>query len=197
MNRNKRIIREIKKGCESSIMEFFDDSEGEFGDKDNCYIRFCLKDGPYANQVHVLQVRFVYGSNTIYKFPIKPPNITFITPIYHANVYRRGAICLDILNENKWSAMFDVDTIMNSLWLLLDTPNHSSPAHGDASRAAKKSTPEEFQQQSMDYYLKNLHEGPALGLLACDKFQSGLDADELTARSMLRRDALAVNNITI
>lgn len=198
MSRNKRILKEIKKGQTSEILEFLDDEAGEFGDKGNCYLRFWTNNGPYAGQVHVLQVRFIYGSNTIYKFPLKPPNVTFITSMYHANVYVKGSICLDILREDKWSAMNDINTLMNSIWALLGDPNHNSPAHGAASRAAKKSTPEEFQQMSMDYYVKGFKGNErAIRLLTTDRFQSGMDPEKLTEGYLLRKTALAANNVEI
>lgn len=33
------------------------------------------------------------------EYPTKPPEIKFLTPIYHPNVYNDGRICLDILKE--------------------------------------------------------------------------------------------------
>lgn len=42
----------------------------------------------------------------------------FETPCYHPNVDQSGNICLDILKE-KWSALYDVRTILLSLQSLL------------------------------------------------------------------------------
>lgn len=42
----------------------------------------------------------------------------FLTPCYHPNVDAQGNICLDILKE-KWSALYDVRTILLSIQSLL------------------------------------------------------------------------------
>ena len=33
------------------------------------------------------------------EYPTKPPEVRFVTPIFHPNVYNDGRICLDILKE--------------------------------------------------------------------------------------------------
>lgn len=38
-------------------------------------------------------------------YPVKPPQVKFLTPIYHPNVYASGALCLDILG-NRWWVLF-------------------------------------------------------------------------------------------
>ena len=35
-------------------------------------------------------------------YPLSPPSISFVTPIYHCNVSESGLVCLDVLKE-KWS----------------------------------------------------------------------------------------------
>ncbi|OZJ02596.1 Ubiquitin-conjugating enzyme E2-20 kDa [Bifiguratus adelaidae] len=65
-------------------------------------------------------------------YPYSAPTIRFISPCYHPNVDTSGNICLDILKE-KWSAVYNVQSILISLQSLLGEPNNDSPLNGDAA----------------------------------------------------------------
>ena len=40
-------------------------------------------------------------------YPQSPPKCQFITKMFHPNIYENtGAICLDILQKNKWSPSY-------------------------------------------------------------------------------------------
>lgn len=71
---------------------------------------------PYENLVFKLS--FTFPSN----YPYAPPTVLFVTPIYHPNVDFSGRICLDILKE-KWSAVYNVQSVLLSLQSLLGEPN--------------------------------------------------------------------------
>uniref|UniRef100_A0A2K6JQE0 Ubiquitin-conjugating enzyme E2 C n=1 Tax=Rhinopithecus bieti TaxID=61621 RepID=A0A2K6JQE0_RHIBE len=59
-------------------------------------------------------------------YPYNAPTVKFLTPCYHPNVDTQGNICLDILKD-KWSALYDVRTILLSIQSLLGEPNIDSP----------------------------------------------------------------------
>lgn len=59
-----------------------------------------------------LSLEFPSGS------PYNAPTVKFLTPCYHPNVDTQGNICLDILKD-KWSALYDVRTILLSIQSLL------------------------------------------------------------------------------
>ena len=73
-------------------------------------------DTPYAKLTFKLS--FEFPSN----YPYAPPTVLFKTPIYHPNVDFSGRICLDILKD-KWSAVYNVQSVLLSLQSLLGEPN--------------------------------------------------------------------------
>jgi ubiquitin-conjugating enzyme E2 C len=71
---------------------------------------------PYASLS--LKLSFAFPAN----YPYAPPTVLFKTPIYHPNVDFSGRICLDILKD-KWSAVYNVQSVLLSLQSLLGEPN--------------------------------------------------------------------------
>ncbi|KAJ8868941.1 hypothetical protein PR048_030482 [Dryococelus australis] len=68
-----------------------------------------------------------------HSYPYSAPLVRFVTPCFHPNVDMVGNICLDILKE-KWSALYDVRTILLSIQSLLGEPNNDSPLNPTAAR---------------------------------------------------------------
>nr|AZS64173.1 ubiquitin-conjugating enzyme [Hypericum perforatum] len=66
-------------------------------------------------------------------YPNKPPNVRFVSRMFHPNIYADGSICLDIL-QNQWSPIYDVAAILTSIQSLLCDPNPNSPANSEAAR---------------------------------------------------------------
>ena len=77
-------------------------------------------DTPYAGLTFKLS--FAFPSN----YPYAPPTVLFKTPIYHPNVDFSGRICLDILKD-KWTAAYNIQTVLLSLQSLLGEPNKYVP----------------------------------------------------------------------
>jgi ubiquitin-conjugating enzyme E2 C len=78
-------------------------------------------DTPYAKLS--LKLSFNFPSN----YPYAPPTVLFKTPIYHPNVDFSGRICLDILKD-KWTAAYNIQTVLLSLQSLLGEPNKYVPS---------------------------------------------------------------------
>jgi ubiquitin-protein ligase len=131
---SKKILREIEKAYESEIYDFFCDEQGVYDDPGCCYLRFTSSADFYENQVHILQIKFIYG-NGEYVYPTSPPNVLFLTPIWHTNINASaGLICLDVIKSDAWSPFYCLDAVITSIMLLLAQPNTSSPFNIDASK---------------------------------------------------------------
>lgn len=66
----------------------------------------------YAGLTYKLSLEFPHS------YPYSAPVVRFATPCFHPNVDTAGNICLDILKD-KWSALYDVRTILLSIQSLL------------------------------------------------------------------------------
>lgn len=66
-------------------------------------------------------------------YPQHPPEVSFISEIFHPNVYANGDLCLDIL-KSKWSPSFDVLSVLISIQSLFHDPNTKSPANPEAAK---------------------------------------------------------------
>ncbi|KAI5307598.1 Ubiquitin-conjugating enzyme E2 11 [Ascosphaera atra] len=93
---------------------------------------------PYENLTFKLS--FEFPTN----YPYAPPTVHFKTPIYHPNVDFSGRICLDILKD-KWSAVYNVQSVLLSLQSLLGEPNNASPLNGQAAELWDNN-PEEYKK---------------------------------------------------
>ncbi|KAF8458059.1 ubiquitin-conjugating enzyme E2-20 kDa [Terfezia claveryi] len=89
------------------------------------------------------KLNFSFPSN----YPYSPPTVLFTTPMFHPNVDMAGRICLDILKD-KWSAVYNVQSILLSLQSLLGEPNNKSPLNGQAAELWDKN-PTEYKRLLM------------------------------------------------
>ncbi|XP_049936557.1 probable ubiquitin-conjugating enzyme E2 37 isoform X2 [Nymphaea colorata] len=74
------------------------------------------------------------------RYPLHPPIVTFMTPIYHPNIDEGGRICLDILNlppKGAWQPSLNISTVLLSIGLLLSEPNPDDGLMHEASREYK------------------------------------------------------------
>lgn len=70
------------------------------------------------------------------EYPMEPPKIRFLTPLYHPNIDKLGRICLDVLKDH-WSPAFQIRTVLLSIQQLLGTPNPDDPLLSDVADLCK------------------------------------------------------------
>ena len=125
-NAERRLIKDLKK----IQSETADDSIMAMPDEKDMFKWEAIICGPedteWEGGIFKLQMTFTDA------YPNKPPEVKFVTDIFHPNVYKDGKICLDILKE-QWSPVYDVQSILISIQQLMTDPNNKSPANNEAS----------------------------------------------------------------
>ncbi|XP_051004195.1 ubiquitin-conjugating enzyme E2 T [Acomys russatus] len=74
------------------------------------------------------------------RYPFEPPQVRFLTPIYHPNIDSSGRICLDILKlppKGAWRPCLNIATVLTSIQLLMAEPNPDDPLMADISSEFK------------------------------------------------------------
>ena len=113
-----------------SLMMGSDGGVSAFPEGDNIFQWTGTIDGGKDTVYEDMQFKLAFKFPTSY--PYEAPQVTFVTPCFHPNVDQYGNICLDILKE-KWTAAYNVRTILLSIQSLLGDPNLDSPLNGHAA----------------------------------------------------------------
>ncbi|KAG5677387.1 hypothetical protein PVAND_007150 [Polypedilum vanderplanki] len=142
----KRLQKELM-----ALMMSSEKSVSAFPDNSNLFKWKATIVGPqdtvYENQKYRLSIEFPNN------YPYTAPKVVFLTPCFHPNIdLSTGALCLDILKE-KWSALYDVRTILLSIQSLLSEPNNESPLNTQAAGLWKNQ--EEYKKYLLQFYEKN------------------------------------------
>lgn len=106
---------------------------------DNCFKWIVILDGP--SETPYEGGKFELEITIPEQYPHKPPNVKFLTKIYHTNVSpQSGYICLDIL-KHQWSPALSIEKVILSVSSLMSEPNPDDPLHGDAAQLWKTDNP--------------------------------------------------------
>lgn len=79
-------------------------------------------------------------------FPNMPPTMTFLSEMWHPNIYSDGRVCISILHppgedamsmesaDERWRPILGVEQILISVISMLSDPNDESAANVDAAK---------------------------------------------------------------
>jgi len=83
---------------------------------------------PYENGTFELDIQIPK------RYPFEPPNVKFVTPIYHPNIDTSGRICLDTLKlppKGTWRPCLNLSTILMMVRVLMAEPGSEDPLMTD------------------------------------------------------------------
>ena len=114
------------------------------GDDDNIFQWEILMIGPSDTfyEEGFFKAKLVFPAD----FPNNPPKMTFLTDIWHPNVYENGDVCISILHPpgddphnpqelaiERWRPILGVEAVIVSVISMLADPNDDSPANVEAA----------------------------------------------------------------
>ncbi len=91
------------------------------------------EDFVFGNHKYLLWFDAIKGTEM---YPWNPPNISFLTPIFHTNVSSSGSICLNAFNQaDKWTKGTGIDNVLTALrWLMRNPETGGSHLNGEATK---------------------------------------------------------------
>eukprot|EP01057_Protomagalhaensia_wolfi_P003952 Protomagalhaensia_wolfi_Nauph_80__3951@NODE_4003_length_660_cov_588_111111_g3170_i0_p1_GENE_NODE_4003_length_660_cov_588_111111_g3170_i0NODE_4003_length_660_cov_588_111111_g3170_i0_p1_ORF_typecomplete_len170_score21_81UQ_con/PF00179_26/1_2e49ProkE2_B/PF14461_6/7_1e06_NODE_4003_length_660_cov_588_111111_g3170_i062571 len=110
-------------------------------------------DSPYEGGILTATLKFPDD------FPNNPPEMVFVSPMFHPNVYPDGKVCISILHppgtdvfneqesaDERWRPIISVESIILSVQSMLDEPNLESPANVDAAKMMRE-RPKDYKRK--------------------------------------------------
>merc|ERR1712072_1579204 len=121
-NSAKRLLLELKQVASGAQGVWMHSGEGVhvFPAPDSLQFWRALIEGPAGSPFEggVFALNVVVPDN----YPLRAPQISFETPVYHCNVSDSGKICLDILFD-KWSPMLTVPKCLEAIRIMMKEPD--------------------------------------------------------------------------
>mmetsp|Transcript_20035 Transcript_20035/g.61722 ORF Transcript_20035/g.61722 Transcript_20035/m.61722 type:complete len:193 (+) Transcript_20035:347-925(+) len=111
------------------------------------------------------------------QYPLAPPSLRFVTPVFHPNVHgRTGEVCLDILKE-AWSPAWTLASACTAVRALLAAPNADSPLNCDAGNLIRGGDLAGFEEEARRWVDAHASDGmPERGQAPFPKIAGAADA---------------------
>lgn len=159
IQRIKLLVKNYVEAKKAGSLSGYDINLVEPENYEHYYILLKPKSGIYKDQEYILELKTKYGTNEKSLYPINPPNVKFLSGIYHTNVSSAGSICVDILTQaEQWMPTYNFDAIVQNILLLMDEPNNASPYNSEASRCWVDCQKEMKQRQNNNMTVAELDE---------------------------------------
>ncbi|KAK6601755.1 ubiquitin-conjugating enzyme [Botrytis cinerea] len=100
-------------------------------------------DTPYEGGTYLVDIKIPN------EYPFKPPHMNFSTKVWHPNVSKQGAICLDTLSS-AWSPVLTIKSALLSLQSLLSEPEPKDPQDAEVATMLINH-PKEFREKARDW----------------------------------------------
>lgn len=106
-------------------------------------------DTPYADGIFELEIKLTP------EYPVTPPTIRFVTPVFHPNVHgMSGDVCVDIL-KSEWTPAWTLLSACRAVRAVLEHPNADSPLNCDAGNLIRKGSIDEFRDLAKSSVIAN------------------------------------------
>ncbi|KAL5367596.1 putative ubiquitin-conjugating enzyme E2 [Cryptosporidium parvum] len=88
------------------------------------------------------------------QYPILPPSVKFVTPIFHPNVnFFTGEVCIDVIKDN-WTPAWTLHAVCRAIISILCDPNPNSPLNCDAGNILRCGDKKGFNNMARMYSLE-------------------------------------------
>ena len=94
-------------------------------------------------------------------YPLAPPKVTFVTPVFHPNVlFKTGEICLDILKPDAWTPAWTLNSVCRAVTALLSHPEADSPLNCDCGNLIRNNDMRGYRSVAKMYTSMHAHAKP-------------------------------------
>ena len=99
-------------------------------------------DTPYEGGIFILELFLTK------EYPMRPPKVRMLTPIWHPGIDKLGRICLDILKD-KWTPALQISRVCLAIQLLLLNPEPiDDPIDSKVADIWKKDDEKEWNEKA-------------------------------------------------